>query len=130
MIRSCEYSASNCNRGSNLPAAQRVQSIAGMHLARNKADPEFKRRGALGGPALVAFTSEQAHYSYQKVVALTGLGTNNLISVPCDDSGAMSTEGVTSPSLTRAFSPQLHHTVGSQRAQPHACYVIMVQKWV
>ncbi len=81
----------------------------------------------MGGPALVAFTSEQAHYSYQKVVALTGLGTNNLISVPCDVSGAMSAEGVhivKSPSLMRVFSPKIYHTVGAQRAQPHACCVL------
>ena len=64
--------------------------VAGMHLARNRADPALKQRGALGGPRLVAFTSEQAHYSYRKAVALTGLGTDNLISVACDADGAMS----------------------------------------
>ena len=50
----------------------------------------------MGGPHLVAFTSEQAHYSYLKAVALTGLGSDNLIGVACDDSGAMCPAGVAS----------------------------------
>jgi glutamate/tyrosine decarboxylase-like PLP-dependent enzyme len=70
-----------------------MMTCAGMHLARNRADPGFKRRGAAGGPKLVAFTSEQAHYSYEKAAALTGLGTNNLIRVPCTHDGAISVPG-------------------------------------
>ena len=38
----------------------------------------------------MAFTSEQAHYSYRQAVALMGLGTDNLISVACDADGVMS----------------------------------------
>lgn len=45
---------------------------AGMHLARNKADPDYRTRGASGGPHMVAFTSEHAHYSYLKAAFLTG----------------------------------------------------------
>ena len=78
--------------GLHLP--QSANMNAGMHLARNRADPGFKRRGAVGGPRLVAFTSEQAHYSYLKAVVLTGLGSDNLISVACDESGAMCPAGV------------------------------------
>ena len=66
---------------------------AGMHLARNRADPELKQRGAVGGPRVVAFASEQSHYSYLKAAALTGLGSNNLVSVACDGSGAMCPAG-------------------------------------
>lgn len=69
---------------------------AGMHVARNRADPGFKRRGAVGGPRLVAFTSQQAHYSYLKAVALTGLGSDNLVSVACDARGAMCPAGLPS----------------------------------
>lgn len=43
-----------------------------MHLARNHADPDFRTRGALGGPHMVALTSEHAHYSYLKAAFLTG----------------------------------------------------------
>lgn len=45
---------------------------AGMHLARNKADPQYRTRGAAGGRQMVAFTSEQAHYSYLKAAFTTG----------------------------------------------------------
>lgn len=67
---------------------------AGMHLARNRADPGFKSRGAVGGPRLVAFTSEHAHYSYLKAATMTGLGSDNLVVVPCDGNGAMLPSGL------------------------------------
>ena len=91
--------------------------VAGMHLARNRADPAFKQRGAQGGPRLVAFTSAQAHYSYRKAVALTGLGTDNLISVACDADGAMSPAcGCSGPHLTSRSAPS--HIL-------HSCYKII-----
>ncbi len=46
--------------------------FAGMHLARNQADPDYRTRGAFGGPHMVALTSEHAHYSYLKAAFLTG----------------------------------------------------------
>ncbi len=49
----------------------------GMHLARNHADPEYRTRGAFGGPHMVALTSEHAHYSYLKAAFLTGAVTNS-----------------------------------------------------
>ncbi|CAL8465172.1 g4707 [Coccomyxa elongata] len=66
-----------------------IANLYGMHLARNRADPEFKRRGAVGGPCLVAFTSAHAHYSYMKAATMTGLGSDNLIVVPCAANGSM-----------------------------------------
>ena len=47
-------------------------ALAGMHLARNKADPDYRTRGAFGSKQMVAFTSEHAHYSYLKAAFLTG----------------------------------------------------------
>ena len=49
-----------------------------MHLARDRADPEAKRRGHFGGKRLVAYTSAAAHYSFLKAVRLVGIGTDNL----------------------------------------------------
>ena len=46
-----------------------------MHLARNHADPDYRTRGAFGGPHVVALTSEHAHYSYLKAAFLTGAAT-------------------------------------------------------
>ena len=52
--------------------------LVGMHLARNHADPDYRTRGAIGGPHMVAFTSEHAHYSYLKAAFLTGTAVSDL----------------------------------------------------
>jgi len=67
-----------------------LSNLYGMHLAHGVVDPEFVTRGAVGGPHLVAFTSDQSHYSYLKSARLTGLGSQNLISVESDGNGCMS----------------------------------------
>ncbi|KAK9843716.1 hypothetical protein WJX81_003497 [Elliptochloris bilobata] len=66
-----------------------IANMYGMHLARAVVDPDSASRGAAGGPCLVAFTSAQAHYSYLKSARVCGLGSDNLVAVPCDASGAM-----------------------------------------
>ena len=43
-----------------------IANLYGMLVARSHADPQCRTRGAAGGPTLVAFVSDQAHYSYQK----------------------------------------------------------------
>ena len=65
-------------------------SLANMYsmiLARDRAEPEAKTKGASGN--LVAFCSEQSHYSYKKSAMVMGLGMDNMIKVKCDQSGAM-----------------------------------------
>lgn len=71
-----------------------LSNLYGMHLARNIHDPDFPTRGAAGGPQMVAFTSDQSHYSYLKSSRLTGLGSSNLISVASDGQGRMSPEAL------------------------------------
>ena len=56
----------------------RLYMLAGMHLARNHADPDYRTRGAFGGPHMVAFTSEHAHYSYLKAAFLTGTAVSDV----------------------------------------------------
>jgi glutamate/tyrosine decarboxylase-like PLP-dependent enzyme len=72
-----------------------ASNLYAMHLARHKAFPETRRGGlaALARP-LAAFTSEQSHYSYTKAAALTGLGTDNMVAVACDEYGAMRPEAL------------------------------------
>ena len=69
-----------------------ISNLYGMHLARHRADPEIATRGAANGPRLVAFTSDQSHYSYLKSARLTGLGSDNLIEIPSDERGRMCPE--------------------------------------
>ena len=71
-----------------------IANMYGMHLARFRAFPEARTKGlhGLSGGPLVAYTSEQSHYSYKKSVSLMGIGTDNLVAVGCDETGAMRPE--------------------------------------
>jgi len=63
--------------------------------ARAAADPELAERGAIGGRRMVAFVSENAHYSFKKTALVLGLGLNNLVQVPSlASSGQMDTEAL------------------------------------
>lgn len=59
-----------------------------MLLARHKLLPETKHTG-LGGSKLVAFISEQAHYSFLKAANLLGIGMENVVKVKTDRLGCM-----------------------------------------
>lgn len=61
-------------------------NLIGMMLARHHACPDYKAKGA-DGRTLVAYVSDQAHYSGQKAANVLGIGTDNLIAVASDDEG-------------------------------------------
>ncbi|GGK72113.1 pyridoxal phosphate-dependent decarboxylase family protein [Amphritea balenae] len=63
-------------------------NLIGMMLARHKACPDYKTKGAQG-KTLVAYVSDQAHYSGEKAANVLGIGTDNLISVESDEAGRM-----------------------------------------
>ncbi|WP_261841617.1 pyridoxal phosphate-dependent decarboxylase family protein [Aliamphritea ceti] len=63
-------------------------NLIGMMLARHKACPEYKTRGA-DGRRLIAYVSDQAHYSAQKAVNVLGIGSDNLVAVATDAEGRM-----------------------------------------
>ena len=71
-----------------------IGNLYGMHLARHRAAPQVHTKGAAACPRLVAFTSADAHYSYLKSARLLGLGSDNLVSVPCDAHGGMCAAGL------------------------------------
>jgi glutamate/tyrosine decarboxylase-like PLP-dependent enzyme len=60
-----------------------------MMMARHQVCPELRSKG-FGGQVLVAFVSDQAHYSAQKAANVLGIGTENLIAVASDDQGRLS----------------------------------------
>ncbi|MCO4836511.1 MAG: glutamate decarboxylase [Oceanospirillaceae bacterium] len=63
-------------------------NLIGMMMARHRACPELKTAG-MSAQKLVAFVSDQAHYSGQKAANLLGIGTDNLIAVASDSEGRL-----------------------------------------
>ncbi len=61
-------------------------NLIGMMLARHHAVPDSKTKG-LQGKTLVAYVSDQAHYSNQRSVNVLGIGTDNLVAVESDQEG-------------------------------------------
>lgn len=67
-------------------------NIYAMLMARQIKRPEARAQGvgsAEKGGRLVAFVSDQSHYSYLKAAILTGIGEDNLIKVASDHAGRM-----------------------------------------
>ena len=64
-------------------------NIVGMMLARHSACPEFKTKGyvATGGKKLIAYSSDQAHYSNLRAINNLGIGTDNLRCVRTNELG-------------------------------------------
>ncbi len=63
-------------------------NLIAMMMARHQAYSEIKTKG-FGHQALVAFVSDQAHYSVQKAANVLGIGTDNLIAVASDNEGRL-----------------------------------------
>ncbi len=61
-------------------------NMIGMMLARHHVCPDIKARG-LEGKTLVAYVSDQCHYSQQRSANVLGIGTDNLVSVKTDEQG-------------------------------------------
>ena len=60
-------------------------NLIAMLLARHKACPQAKTKGMQ--KTLVAYVSDQAHYSSLKAVNILGIGSDNLINVASDEQG-------------------------------------------
>jgi glutamate/tyrosine decarboxylase-like PLP-dependent enzyme len=68
-------------------------NLIAMMLARHKKAPLAKTKG-LEGKTLVAYVSDQAHYSGLKAANVLGIGTDNLISVQSDDDGRINPQAL------------------------------------
>lgn len=58
-------------------------------LALHKKFPDIKANGLRSLPKMAVFVSEEAHYSMDKAMVMSGLGLDSLVKVPVDDNGAM-----------------------------------------
>lgn len=67
-----------------------IANMYGLVCARFKINPDFKKTGLCGAEKpLVAFTSEESHYSITKNAHWLGLGTDNVIKVKTNEKGQM-----------------------------------------
>lgn len=69
-------------------------NMIAMLAARNLAQPQLKEQGFTSGNKLLAYVSEDAHYSLDKAANLLGIGTSQLVKVPVDGRGRMDTEAL------------------------------------
>lgn len=65
-----------------------ISNMVAMMVARNEKFPDGKKTGFPMND-LVAYTSEDAHYSISKNMGILGLGQDNLRFIPTDDVGKM-----------------------------------------
>ena len=64
-------------------------NLQAMMIARNRAEPDLKRKGFHSHHSLSAFVSEEAHYSFEKAANVLGVGVENVIKVRADKTGCM-----------------------------------------
>eukprot|EP00301_Raphidiophrys_heterophryoidea_P000191 c1009_g1_i1.p1 GENE.c1009_g1_i1~~c1009_g1_i1.p1 ORF type:complete len:543 (+),score=119.01 c1009_g1_i1:54-1631(+) len=65
-----------------------MSNMYGLLLARHWAFPTIRTEG-MSGPPLVAFVSEEGHYSIAKSASVLGIGTKHVVVVPTDENGCM-----------------------------------------
>ncbi len=64
-------------------------NLVAMFSARNKKLPDVRKHGMNKAPQLVAFISDQAHYSFETAANLLGIGADNVIKIKSDVHGRM-----------------------------------------
>jgi len=64
-------------------------NLQAMMIARNRAIPHVKSEGFRNSAELIAFVSEEAHYSFEKGANALGIGTTNVRKIKTDDTGRM-----------------------------------------
>ncbi len=69
-------------------------NLIAMFSARNRVQPAGKREGMYGAERLVAFVSDQSHYSFGTAANVLGLGTEAIVKVASDESGRMIPEAL------------------------------------
>jgi len=73
--------------GVMVPGGSQANLIA-MMMARHRAVPDIKTKGIVNR-TLVAYVSDQAHYSSLKAANILGIGTDNLVPVASDSQGRL-----------------------------------------
>ncbi|XP_075871654.1 glutamate decarboxylase 1-like [Nelusetta ayraudi] len=77
-----------------------MSNLYSILLARYHFYPKVKTSGMRALPQLAIFTSEHSHYSVKKSAAALGLGSDNVVTVRCDERGKMIPAELSSAILT------------------------------
>tara|TARA_B100001142_G_scaffold125620_1_gene127527 strand:- start:18949 stop:20337 length:1389 start_codon:yes stop_codon:yes gene_type:complete len=75
------------NAGGTFPTGGSMSNFMSLVMARDKVNLDIKEKGIQ--EKLVAYTSENAHYSLAKNVSFTGIGKENIRHIKSDDKGRM-----------------------------------------
>lgn len=80
-----------------------LTNMIALVLARNAKYSSIKKSG-IAGKKLVGYTSDQAHYSTEKFISVTGLGKDAIRIIPTDSKGKMNVQ-----LLEKQIIADLHH---------------------
>ncbi len=69
-----------------------ISNLQAMLIARNKSFPNTNENGIQNYPKMIAFVSEDAHYSFDKAANVLGLGTKQLRKIKTNKQGKMIAE--------------------------------------
>ena len=73
------------NAGGTFPTGGSMSNFMSLVMARDKVNLEIKERGVF--QKLIAYTSDNAHYSLSKNASFTGIGKNNVRYIKSDEYG-------------------------------------------
>ena len=83
----CEIIGYPQNSGGTITSGGSVSNLIAILMARDKTAPEIRKSGA--HKSLYIYTSEYSHYSIKKNAAITGIGIDQVRSIPTDNKGLL-----------------------------------------
>lgn len=96
------------SEGISVPGGSSANFMA-IHCAKQKYFPEMKTKG-LQSKTFKVYVSKDAHYSFKKAAAVTGIGTENVTAIAVDERGRMKAESLDqaiAKDLSAGFTPLL-----------------------
>ena len=81
----CKMSGYDKNAGGTFPTGGSMSNFMSLVMARDKVNIDIKYRGI--NEKLIAYTSENSHYSIAKNASFTGLGKDNVRYIKSDEEG-------------------------------------------
>ena len=66
-----------------------IANFYSIHMAKNFVCPDINKKGMLSYPNMKMFSSDVSHYSFKKGASFTGIGIDNVVSVPTDEESRM-----------------------------------------